>query len=328
MLSVSELFSALYDHDLSERELTGAELWEMMSTPSRADEVGLKCHIKVDEMLYPAFEPFLGANRFNWATGVPPLLQITIPHLTQQPDDLYAELEEITPKQPPRLLSAHLWWLFGVLAGDQPAQVVVERSGASLAHAAELLRLFPQARVVHLFRDGRECAVSMSRHPRFKVAAIRAAMRARLGYDPYQEVGAPSRESGGAASLGSPNDEELEALTPDRVTRARFEQFDVPLRRYGVMWSMMIADGMAGLPEKSRLMTLDYADLATHPREAIGRLTEFLEVESAPDWERRMAAKIRPGRDIRREVGEQEWAELTRACRLGMNCLYGRGNWT
>jgi putative sulfotransferase len=300
----------------------------MLSTPSRADEAGLKCHIKIEEMLYPAFEPAPGANRFNWTTGVPPLLQITIPHLTQQPDDLYAALEEITPKQPPRLLSAHLRWLFGVLAGDKPAQVVVERSGGSLAHAAELLGLFPQARVVHLFRDGRECAVSMSQHPRFKIAAIRAAMRARLGYDPYQGAGAPSRDSGRAASLGSRNDEALEALTPDRVTGARFEQFDVPLRRYGVMWSKMIADGMAALPDKSRLLTLDYADLVTHPREAIGRLTEFLEVETTPGWENRMAAQIRPGRDVRREVGEQEWAELSRACRLGMNCLYGHGNWT
>jgi hypothetical protein len=64
-LSVSELFSGLRDHDLSERKLSGAEFWNILSVPSQEDAVGLRGRIKVDEMLYPAFDPRPGANRFT-----------------------------------------------------------------------------------------------------------------------------------------------------------------------------------------------------------------------------------------------------------------------
>ena len=89
-LSVSELFSALGDADLSERELDGPEFWGMLSTPCQADIAGLRCGIKLDEQLYPAFDPRPGAERFNWATGLPPVMQVCLPHLTDRPDDLYA----------------------------------------------------------------------------------------------------------------------------------------------------------------------------------------------------------------------------------------------
>lgn len=352
-LSVSELFSALCDHDLIERELTGAGFWDMLSTPSQTDLVGLRCEVRLDEMLYPAFDPRPGASRFSPATGLPPLIQVVLPHLTERPDDSYARLEDTTRRQPRRRLSEHLRWLFGALAAvaQDPADsvppgaghagsaglsanagssgrvgqpsVVVERSGGSLAYAAALMRLFPQARVVHLFRDGRECALSMSRHGRYKMAAIRAAMHARLGYDPYA-IGT----AGQTAPEAGPEDEELAALTPGRITRAGFDKFEVPLRRYGTMWSKMIIDGLAELPGPPRLLPLDYADLVARPGESIGRLLDFLGLERDPGWERRAAGQVRPGRDAREEVSEQQWGELTRACRLGMNHLYGRGGWT
>lgn len=328
-LSVSELFSSLRDSDLSERELSGAEFWGMLSTPGLEDTAGLRCQIKLDEMLYPAFDPRPGANRFHWTTTLPPVMQACLPHLTDRPDDLYAMLEQVTPKQPLRLLSEHLRWLFCVLAGDRQPAVVVERSGGSLGYAADLLRLFPEARVVHLFRDGRECAVSMSRHWRYKMAAIRAAMRARSGYDPYAKADASRRNDFSAAWSSGDSDEELAALMPGRITRARYDRYFVPLNRYGGMWTKMIVDGLEELPDNSRLFLLDYRDLVARPRleGTIGDLLEFLGLERDPVMEKQMAAGIRPARDVRSEVGELQWDVLTRACRLGLNRLYGRNGW-
>jgi hypothetical protein len=258
---------------------------------------------------------------------LPPLLLACVPHVTDRPDDLYAVLETATAEQPRRLLSEHLWWLFGMLAQGRRPAVVVERSGGSLTYAAALLRLFPQAKVVHLFRDGRECAVSMSRHPRYKMATIRATMSARFGYDPYAAVGAVEQGHGPfpAATAG---DEELAALMPDRFSRVRFDQFEVPLRRYGGMWTKMIVDGLAELPGQDRLLPLDYGDLVACPEKTIGRLLEFLGLERDPLVEKQLATEIKPARDVRREIGEQQWDQLTRACRLGMNRLYGRNGWT
>jgi putative sulfotransferase len=192
--------------------------------------------------------------------------------------------------------------------------VVVERSGGSLAYAGALLRLFPQARVVHLFRDGRECAVSMSRHGRYKLAMIRAALRARFGCDPYEGHDIPAGQG------------ELAALAPGRITRADYDRFEVPLSRYGGMWSKMIADGLPELPRE--VLALDYRDLVARPEESIGALLDFLGLDRDPLLEKQMAAGVRPGRDVRGEVGERQWAELTRACRLGMNRLYGRDGWS
>src|SRR5579872_42782 len=322
-LSVSELFSGLRDHDLSEREMTGPEFWDMVSISSRTDLLGLRCQLRVDEMLYPAFDPRPGASRFSWETGLPPLMQACIPHLTDRPDDMYAELEEMTPRQPRRLLSGHLMWLFGVLAAGRRPAVLVERSGGSLSYATALLRLFPQARVVHLYRDGRECAVSMSKHARYKLAMMRAALSAQFGFDPYLGTG-PGDPDERAIWAKAAGDAELAALMPDRIDRASFDRFDVPLRKYGGMWTKMIVDGLDDLPPSPRLLTLDYTDLIADPARHIGRLLEFAGLDRDPGLESEMAAQVRPPADPRHAVGGQQWHELTRACRLGMNRLYGR----
>jgi hypothetical protein len=326
-LSISELFSALLGKDLTERELGGAEFWRMLSMPGQADaEVMLRCGISPHEVLYPVFDPRPGALRFCWTSEIPPppLAQVTIPHLTSRADELYAMLEALTPNQPKKLLSEHFLWLFDKLAGERRPAVVVERSGGSLAYSATLLRLFPQAKVVHLFRDGRDCAVSMSRHACFKLAVVRAELSAKLGYDPYESAGSgdscrrPLRDV----------DDELAGLMPDRITRDRFDRFQVPLARYGAMWSKMIAFGLAGLPDRSQVLAIDYDNLVSKPRESIGEFLEFLGIGRDASWEGQMADRIRGGRNTRAEVTEAQWADLTRACRLGMNRLYGRGCWT
>jgi hypothetical protein len=321
-LSVSELFSALADHDLTERALSGEEFWAMLSTPSIADMLGVRFKIEVPEMLYPVRAPRAGAERFTPETGVPPLMQVTLPHLTDRPDDLYAELEEKTVKLPVRLLSEHFAWLFGELAGNRVPGVIVERSGGSIAYCSTLLRLFPQALVVHLYRDGRECAASMSRHDRYKIAAIRAALRARVGYDPYASAEASSR-----APVLDPGDE-LAVLMPNRISRPSYEQFGVPLRRYGAIWSKMIVDGVAALRDYKPLLELDYVDLTECPLESIGRLFDFLGLPRNTAREQRMAAGLRPGPDVRKRLGQAAWDDLTKTCRLGMNRLYGQGGWT
>jgi putative sulfotransferase len=327
-LSVSELFSGLADRDLTERTLSGADFWDLLSRPCQADVVGLRCQIKLDEMLYPAFEPRAGASRFDWTTGLPPVMQACLPHLTSRPDDLYGLLESVTARQPRRLLSEQLMWLFGMLAGDRQPSIVVERSGGSMAYAGQLMRLFPQARVVHLFRDGRECAVSMSRHWRYKIAAIRAAMQARFGYDPYAATVPEGSTEGLDAARGVDSDPELAQLMPDRITRASYDQFVVPLNRYGAMWTKMILAGLTELPDPSRVLPLDYRDLVACPEKSIERLLGFLGLERDPVLEKEMAAEVGPGRDVRAEVCAEQWEILTRSCRLGMNRLYGRNCWT
>ncbi|MFF4118067.1 sulfotransferase [Streptomyces sp. NPDC001714] len=322
VLSVSELFAGLRGRNLAEREMDGADFWRLLSTPHRADSTLLRFKV-APEVTYPVFEPRPGASRFAWPAELPPVAGVTLPHLTDRPDDLYAVLEAQAPTLPRQPLSEHLWWLFETLSGGRRPGVVVERSGGSLGQTAALLRLFPDARVIHMFRDGRECALSMSRHPRFKLTAIQAMLSAAFGYDPYaEEPGTPEPPSGVPAGHGT-----LTELAPGRLTRAAFDRFDVPLARYGLMWSNMVAAGFPALPPEPRLLSLDYGDLVRGPRESIRALFAFLGVARDLAREDRQAAGITKGRDARSEVDEREWAELTRSCRMGMNRLYGRGAW-
>jgi putative sulfotransferase len=251
----------------------------------------------------------------------------TLPHLTTRPDDLYSCLEVLTPREPRKLLSEHLRWLFSVLAQGRQPSVIVERSGGSLAYASRLMTLFPDARVVHLFRDGRECAVSMSRHARYKFAAIRAALRGKLGYDPYAEFGADGLGSRSQEPFKLAEDEELAGLMPYSMTRENFDNYDVPLTRYGAMWSMMIVQGLADLPSPPDLLTIDYNHLVSRPGEVIGQFVDFLGIDRDSQLEQQLVNSIRGKRRSRDEIGEERWQELTRACSMGMNRMYGRGSW-
>jgi putative sulfotransferase len=321
IVSVSELFSSVPETDLVERELDGAAFWDLLSRRRRVDLMMLRCGIGVDELRYPVDAPRPGASRFARATGLPPppVAQVTLPHLTDRPDDLYDAIERDVVRLPVRPLSRQFRWLFDALSAGRRPRLVVERSGGSLAYAASLLAMFPHARVVHLYRDGRECAVSMSGHPRYKLAMLRSRLAARLGYDPYAD-GAPVSTVDGL-------DPALHALLPQHITGPAYHGYDIPLPRYGMAWSKMIMEGLAMLSDHPNVLSLDYRDLVTSPVQSIDRLLGFLGLDRDGEVPQRMAAKVGRPRDTRATVGEQRWHELTRACRSGMNRLYGRGGW-
>jgi hypothetical protein len=322
VVSVSELFSSVSETDLVERELDGAAFWELLSRRRRVDLMMLRCGIWIDELRYPVDAPRPGASRFARATGLPPppIAQVTLPHLTDRPDDLFDAIEREVVRLPARSLSRHFRWLFDALSADRRPRVIVERSGGSLAYVASLLAMFPYARVVHLYRDGRECAVSMSGHARYKLAMLRSRLAARLGYDPYADDVPLSTVDG--------LDPALRAMLPRHITGPAYHGYDIPLSRYGVAWSKMIVEGLPVLSDRPNVLSLDYRDLVTGPARIIDRLLGFLGLEPDAEVLRRMAARVRPAHDVRGTVGEQQWYELTRACRSGMNRLYGRGGWS
>lgn len=322
-LSISELFSVIPEHDLVERELSGPEFWALLSRRNTVDLMMLRCGIRVDELRYPVDAPRPGASQFAWASGLPPppIAQVTLPYLTDRPDDLFRRLGRYTVGQPRRPLSEHFRWLFRILAGDRRPRLVVERSGGSLAYTRKLFTLFPGARVVHLYRDGRECALSMSRHARYKMAMVRAQMAARLGYDPY----GPQTPHGDTPVAVL--DPALRGLLPEYVTRTAYDSYQIPLTKYGTAWAKMIIDGVDALRDHPDVLAIDYRDLVAKPCQVIGDVLDFLGLDREAEREQRMAARLGSPRGFRSAVDDQQWQELTQACRSGMNRLYGRGRW-
>ncbi|MEN8651453.1 TauD/TfdA family dioxygenase [Streptomyces sp. 21So2-11] len=125
---------------------------------------------------------------------------------------------------------------------------------------------FPEARFVHLYREGPDCALSMSRHPGFQLIEFLADL---------------SRETGTEAAA------ELERLLSD-------DSFDLlsalnrpmPVERYGALWSRMITSGLAHLdavPAGLR-MSLAFEDLLDTPEYELTRLAAHIGVEPDPAW--------------------------------------------
>ena len=71
---------------------------------------------------------------------------------------------------PTRAWAAHYRHAFDWLTAQLGRTAWVERSARSIEYAAELDTCFPEARSVHLHRDGRECALSMREYAGLRVA--------------------------------------------------------------------------------------------------------------------------------------------------------------
>jgi putative sulfotransferase len=190
----------------------------------------------------------------------------------------------------------------------------VERSGGSLRIVRRLHAAFPDARFVHLVRDGRNCALSMSRHLGFRMALVAMQQTEILGVDPWES---PDRTH--------ENDlpDELVPLLPEHFDRAAFLAYDTPLPLCGHYWAGEIMEGLRELAElaPSHLLTVRYEDFGQAPRAAIARLFEFLGVETDAAWLDTMTARIRPARSDWSMLPPRERRALDDACQPGFAAL-------
>ncbi len=172
ILSLSEFFCSIPPAPASiRRRASGTWFWKLISQQKPMLKALGRDLENVSEVLYPITDP---NARFNSET-TPPILLATLPHLTDDYEAVYDELGPIVQSQPKRAIVDHFRWLFGWLADRFGGDLWVERSGGSINMSMVMLRHFPEARVIHLYRDGRNTAISMSHHPSFRsvVATIK-----------------------------------------------------------------------------------------------------------------------------------------------------------
>lgn len=281
VLSLSEFFAWLPDGALSAGPLDGAEFWALLTTTdhwvSRLCRQGSRIP---SEVRYPAV-----GRRFS-VGALPAICVTTLPALDDDPDTLYDELGHLVVGWPRAPLRDHYLRLFDRLRRRFGRDVVVERSGASLARAAALRALFPRARFVLLHRDGMETAISMSRHPVFRLAA-RDARRARR-----------SVPAGGTGA-------------------------DLPIESFGRLWSGMTCAGvrpLAGLPA-DRLMILSYEDLVEDPVGSVRRLASFVGTDAPGGWLAAEAARIHPPPLRAPALPDGDRDVLRRTCEPGVRAL-------
>ena len=309
VLSLSEVFSLLGPLALFRKRLSGKAMWALCSRQNPALRVLLSADPIPSEILYPFDDPHA-----RYATrNVPPILCTMLPHLTPDYENLYDDLEPVVRGRRNASLADQYRYLFDWLRQHFERRVWVERSGGSLLSVPRLRRLFPEARVVHVYRDGRDTALSMSQHPAFQVMLATLDKLQRLGLKPLENTA----EAGPVGSLLALVF--LRLVNPARMIRREFD-----LAAYGGLWSQMILRGhklLAALPPE-QVLALRYEDVLQNPRDKLRELIAFIDPSLATDAWLQEAARVPRANPPRYLSLEPETRRrLTEACAPGLEAL-------
>ena len=305
VLSLSEFFISLGMKALIRKRLGGKALWGIC----RRHSPGLKAMLagSRDRILYPFDTP---KARYS-AHDIPSILCVALPHLTPDYERLFEEPGPVVRARPKATLSDQYLFLFEWLCKRLGRRVWVERSGGSLLFGRRLMGLFPQARVVHIHRDGRDTALSMSRHPAFRAGPALMRTLQRMGVDPY---------GGDPIANISP----LTLLRFPFVNMRKLMRHGATLAAYGELWSRMILSSreyLSSLPP-DRFLALRYEDVLQNPREKLRKLIEFIDPSLVHDAWLDGAARIplpNPPRYLSLDPEAQR--RLTQACAPGLEAL-------
>lgn len=316
VLSLSEFFSNVGTGALRRRKSTGKHVWRWCAR--QRDRTRLMLKEDYPELVYPFDAPNARFGRHD----VPPISCGTLPRLTPDPDALFDELGPVVRSGPRQAPAAHFRDLFEWLCRRLKRDVWVERSGASLLYGAQLMRAFPDARILHVHRDGRETAVSMSRHYLFRtILATMRALRAK-GIDAMALL-----SRGGFWNRISPW---MEPVAQCLVDRRKLPYDKLALADFGVLWSRMIelGDHLLGDLPPGRFMSVAFEDLQATPEPELRRMIRFVSPELEDDsWVRSAAEVPRPPRSPSsfEQLPAAEQRAVERACRPGLERL-GRLN--
>lgn len=282
VLSLSEFFFSVGGRiALHGGTVTADEFWKILSTPRPEITFALRQGLQIPEFLYKTKSP----DRSLPQDGVPPLLLVPLPHLSDEPEKLYEHVRSFVLSMPTDDLPNQYIALFNWMSEDLGKRVWVERSGASLTHLLELLQFWPDAKFIHIFRDGRECAYSMSRHPGFGLLLSTLITGTPLSF---------------------------------------WRSHDIPVQRFGYFWSWMIvrrAKLLNKLPI-DRVMKVRYEDLVCEPAREIKRLMKFvLPSFDDADWLNDVAPVVRSEKAHWESLPADERDALSHACAPGLRAL-------
>lgn len=322
VLSLSEFFAWLVDSGtrLSETfapgTVDGRQFWTTVAAINPVASFGYRHRVPCDEQLYPYDDP---SARFSSLTGVPAILITSLPHLTDEHDLLFERLSTEVREWPKATMAQHYRRLFDWLTGYFGKRLWVERSGAALHMLSHYLTGFPDARLVHVARDGRDVAISMQGHLGMRLYFVMSSIAQYLGVDPLESDDRTHMDR-------VPT--ELRQFLPEHFDTDAFREFRIPLATCGAYWTFQVEQGLAELRtvEARLLYTLRYEDILSDPKPQLDKLAAFLGDDFVDeDWSVRCAATVRKPRSTWRDLPEVDALALTEACRPGFEQLRAAG---
>ena len=265
-------------------EITGARYWAIMSDTGNRHQSMLSLGITPEQFCYPG-----GGRYAGDVTTVPPILRVTLPFLSADPDGFFDQLAERVPHFPRQPVLQHHKMMLNLMTNLTGRRRWVERSGASSIVSRPLLCAFPEAKIVYLTRNVADTARSMSRHPAFQLAEVREWFTMRYGADPWTPGGQNALPD--AAEVP----EEMRRLMPGRITReALTDVMTRDIRRFEALTSHMHGSAEQALADMKprHLHRLRYEDLVARPLDELTRLGEFLGFADPSRWAARTANQV------------------------------------
>lgn len=313
ILSLSEWFNALHPLAFRQDPIDGPRFWTMLSEPRPRHTAWLRLMergLVIDEFRYP----LASALRFR-DSGIPPLLAMTLPSLCEDPDALHKELGAFVQALPEERIRHQYVRVFEWLCARLGRRFWCERSGASLALIHPLSHFFPEAKFIHVFRDGREFAMSARRFAPMRMGMIGAMFKRRFGSAPYLT---PTYETPGDLPP------EWRGLVPESFDVEVFKRFELPIEPIGTAWSEMIAVGLKLLERvpAERVLHVRYESILDAPQAELQRIVRFMDPSlDDPLWLTQAAGRVRNNPLKWMSLPADERARLEAACAPGMALL-------
>ncbi len=310
LLSLSEFFTSLSSRAFRGSELNGPAVFDRLNTLSPAGRAVVRNQLPMEEFLY-RFGP---AARYQ-PENLPAILCTTLPHLSDQPDELWDALGADLRLRPRAPLAEQYRFVFEWLTRRLGKTTWIERSGASLAFVPALARMFPDAKFVHVFRDGRDTAMSMQQHPFFRLRAEAATLLRMVGQDPFSPFNLPGT---------SPWMPWVEPIRFRLLNAKKFAQRQTDLAEVGRFWSDMILRGLRDLERlpEDRVLSLRYEDLTRSPRAELERFITFVGAEFRnEEWLAAAAALPRYRVPSWHRLPIEEQVRIKNICEPGQSAL-------
>jgi hypothetical protein len=305
VLSLFEYFNGLDGARRFQAEpMTGAAYRDLICDVHPFLHPVLERGYDVPEVTYPLDDP---AFRFDRKSGIPWILGVTVPRLSDDPDALYDTIRAWLEAQPARPPADQARALFAWLMERFGRSLWVERSGGALDYLRDLAASFPGARFLHIHRQGEEAALSMRAHHAYRLAVVLV----------YQLPEGTGRSS-----------EELRQAAPDGDRMGRLIESRPSAEYFGRFWTGQVERGLDVLEktERSQVHTVRFEDLLAKPRDVLAEVAEFL---ALPDpggaWlnDATELVRERPPSHLS-QLPHEEAERLRDACEPG-NTRLGRG---